>query len=445
MSNKRVDRLEVGVNAPKSPNDEVVWIDSDANSISRYDESTNEWIGVGGGEGANFVVGSSNARTGTGEVLQFTDGTEQSVITGPSPTIANSTAQRLVVAGQDGLIDTAGEGGDIYLWAGVGGSGNGSGGDIKVDAGNAGGNGSGGTVKMRGGDATDGSGGYIEIFGGDSVDSNAGDVYIAGGQSTNNDGGEVDIEGGYSTTGDGGDIDIDGGYSASSTGGHIYINAGNSDTGTGGNIQLIAGASESGTPGRISLRGDDGVAIKDSSNNDLILFERTGTGTARIGTPQDDLSLRSARDITLIAGDDGPGNVYIGWGDANITGDSSNKVATVGDLGVYPVTEVTASTAFTLSFDHVGKTLYNVSGENVTCTVLLNADESIPVGSEIKFVNDDSSGFWIDREAEGITLVGEGQGFSSVNVNFWLPSNGYATLLKVATDNWILSGIRVND
>jgi hypothetical protein len=332
MSNKRVDRLEVGENAPKSPNDEVVWIDSDANSISRYDESTDSWVSVGGGEGVNFVLGPSNARTGTGEVIQFTDDTVQSVITGPMPTVANPTAQRLVVAGQDGRVDTDGEGGDIYLWAGVGGSSNGSGGDVKLDAGNAGGNGSGGTVKMRGGDATDGSGGYIEIFGGDSVDSSAGDVNIAGGDSTNDTGGEVDIEGGESTTGDGGDIDIDGGYSASATGGHVYINAGNSDTGTGGNIQLIAGVSESGTPGRISLRGDDGVAIKDSSDDDLILFEKTQFGTARIGTPQDDLSLRSARDITLIAGDDGPGNVYIGWGDANISGDSSNKVATLGDL-----------------------------------------------------------------------------------------------------------------
>ena len=426
MSNKRVDRLEVGANTPKSPNDEVVWIDSDANSISRYDEASNSWVSVGGGVGANFVLGPSNARTGTGEVLQFTDGAEQSVITGPSPTIANSTAQRLVIAGQDGLVDTSGEGGDIYLWAGVGGSDNGSGGDIKVDAGNGGGaTGDGGTVKVRGGDSTESSGGYVRIEGGDSNEGYGGDITLYGG---------------YSNLDSGGDIEMYAGYSNASSGGNVIIEAGNTDSGSGGDINLTTY-----TDGKINLKSDGGIAIKDSNNDDLIFFERTGTGTARIGTPQDDLSLRSARDITLIAGDDGPGNVYIGWGDANITGDSSNKVATIGDLGVYPVTEITASAPFTLSFDHVGKTLYNVSGENVTCTVLLNADESIPVGSEIKFVNDDSSGFWIDREAEGITLVGEGEGFSNVNVNLWLPSNGYATLLKVATDNWIFSGLKVND
>jgi hypothetical protein len=74
------------------------------------------------------------------------------------------------------------------------------------------------------------------------------------------------------------------------------------------------------------------TAIKDSEGDDLITFSRTSTGTARIGTPQDDLSLRSARDITLIAGDDGPGNVYIGWGDATISPDATNRVATIADV-----------------------------------------------------------------------------------------------------------------
>jgi hypothetical protein len=74
------------------------------------------------------------------------------------------------------------------------------------------------------------------------------------------------------------------------------------------------------------------TAIKDDNGDDFITFTRTSTGTARIETPQDDLSLRSARDITLFAGDEGPGNVYIGWGDANLTPDATNRVATIGDI-----------------------------------------------------------------------------------------------------------------
>jgi hypothetical protein len=74
------------------------------------------------------------------------------------------------------------------------------------------------------------------------------------------------------------------------------------------------------------------LIIKDNSGDNFITFTRTGTGTARIATPKDDLSLRSARDITLIAGDDGPGNVYIGWGDATITPNATNRVATLADV-----------------------------------------------------------------------------------------------------------------
>jgi hypothetical protein len=89
------------------------------------------------------------------------------------------------------------------------------------------------------------------------------------------------------------------------------------------------------------------VSIKDSEDEDFLTFSRTGTGTARIATPQDDLSLRSARDITLIAGDDGPGNVYIGWGDATIAPDATNRVATIAD--------VTAATGLgDITFDGVG-------------------------------------------------------------------------------------------
>ena len=248
MSNKRVDRVEVGANFPQAPNDEVVWIDVETNNINRYDENTNEWVSVGGSEGINFVVGPSNQRTGEGEVLQFTDETKQSVITGPSPTVSNSTAQRLVIAGQDGLVDTSGEGGDVYLWGGAGGSSNGSGGDIKVDAGNGGGTtGGGGTVKVRGGYSTESSGGQIQIEAGDSSLGNGGQVYI------------------------------DGGNSSEATGGHIYVNAGDNYVDTesyGGSINLRAGSSgntmgggsvniETYQAGKITLSGDGGEFLND--------------------------------------------------------------------------------------------------------------------------------------------------------------------------------------
>jgi hypothetical protein len=75
------------------------------------------------------------------------------------------------------------------------------------------------------------------------------------------------------------------------------------------------------------------VEIKDGDGDDFITFTRTNTNTARIASVQDDLSLRSARDITLFAGGDlGPGNVFIGWGDSQQDPDAPNRVATLADI-----------------------------------------------------------------------------------------------------------------
>lgn len=72
--------------------------------------------------------------------------------------------------------------------------------------------------------------------------------------------------------------------------------------------------------------------MKDENGNDLLGFEKGGTGVTRINALQDDLALRSSNDIILYPGDDGPGSVYIGWGDATYTPDATNRVATIADV-----------------------------------------------------------------------------------------------------------------
>jgi hypothetical protein len=115
------------------------------------------------------------------------------------------------------------------------------------------------------------------------------------------------------------------------------------------------------------------TAIKDGDGDDFITFTRTSTGTARIATPQDDLSLRSARDITLFPGSDGDGNVYIGWGDAELTPDATNRVATIAD--------VTAATGLgDITFDGVqiigGGTASSDGLGNGTIRLVPDADEA---------------------------------------------------------------------
>jgi hypothetical protein len=78
-----------------------------------------------------------------GPTLQLSnDSQHQVIVTGPAATVDNPYAQRIVIQGQRGFgtwsTSTVGEGGDVYIWGGVGGESNsnnggrdgGSGGDI---------------------------------------------------------------------------------------------------------------------------------------------------------------------------------------------------------------------------------------------------------------------------------------------------------------------------
>jgi hypothetical protein len=201
--------------------------------------------------GIHFPYGPSNARTGSGDVLRFALSSDQSIITGVSPTVTNPTAQRLVVAGQDGVAGDGydGEGGDVYLWAGRGGGATGNGGDIKIDGGNGAAGGEGGYVKIRGGYSDNADGGFVEINAGNSYTLNGGDVNIAAGSTFNGEGTA------------GGNVNINAGYSSSSW--------------AGGSINLTTTAS-----GKITLFGDGGEFINDSSNpgNQIATVSQLPTG-----------------------------------------------------------------------------------------------------------------------------------------------------------------------
>jgi hypothetical protein len=217
--------------------------------VFSYEPVDNNYWEFGSDGSVGFPIQSSSNRTGTGEVLKFGSSSYQSVITGLEASSSFPTAQRLVVSGQDGYTGTSGEGGDVYLWAGRGGSADGSGGDIKVDAGNGQGSGAGGSVKMRGGTSVDSSGGFVQVF--------------AGG-SGNSDGGYVEIYAGYSTTGNGGALEIGGGNSSGegTTGGLVSIVGGAAGGvgSVGGHVTLSTSDA-----GKIILSGDGGEFLNNGS------------------------------------------------------------------------------------------------------------------------------------------------------------------------------------
>ena len=116
---------------------------------------------------------------GTGQVLKFSDSSQQAIIFGPVSTSTSSNAERVIIQGAPGYTGTSGEGGDVYVWAGPGGSTNGQGGDIKVRAGQGIGSGNGGYLNFQAGDSATGDGGWINIESGYSnTQGQGGDITV---------------------------------------------------------------------------------------------------------------------------------------------------------------------------------------------------------------------------------------------------------------------------
>ena len=197
------------------------------------------WVfdNTGGTIFPTLTVDLHNGGTQTGQVLQFGDGNQQAIITGPAPIVEGYNAQRLIIQGQNG---NTGEGGDVYVW---GGDSQFNGGDIKIYAGDAdnGASGVGGNIHISGGKGQD-TGGEISLTGGQTYNGQGAPVVVTGGSGSTT-GGNVDLRGGGGG-GYGGPISLVAGYGAT-TGGNVDITGGGSGAGLPGygNVNINAGAS----------------------------------------------------------------------------------------------------------------------------------------------------------------------------------------------------------
>jgi hypothetical protein len=133
----------------------------------------------------------ANARIGYAKTLRLGESGYQTVITTAPPTVAHPEADRIIIAGQDGLTNN--EGGDVYLWAGRSGPAGGTkgGGDIIVEGGDGYSASPGGNINIQGGNSNGGSGGF-----GGTIRVEAGSSFSAGGQ-----GGDVLIKAGHPENG----------------------------------------------------------------------------------------------------------------------------------------------------------------------------------------------------------------------------------------------------
>jgi hypothetical protein len=187
-----------------------------------------------------------------GPTLHLSDSaTNQVIVTGPTPNEGNPSSQRMVIQGQRGYGNwgqgTAGEGGDVYIWGGVGGEADGGGG------------GSGGDIKVRGGQGQNREGGYVRIEGGDAA------LWDPG---TFGSGGFIDIRAGDVVQGSG---------DPSNRGGNVTITGGRArtDVANSGSIQLVTG-STTGSGGNQNTWNFDQYGALNVPNNGVIRHNEQG-------------------------------------------------------------------------------------------------------------------------------------------------------------------------
>ena len=117
---------------------------------------------------------------------------------------------------------------------------------------------------------------------------------------------------------------------------------------------------------------------------------------------------------------------------SNCTVDGTNSVG----FRTAPQTSGGAS-AYTLVLTDSGKSVVFTGGSTATLTVPTNASVAFPVGTVLLVINDNSG---------NLTISGAGVTFQLANGaagNRTVATKGMATLLKVATDTWYVSGAGV--
>jgi hypothetical protein len=178
---------------------------------------------------------------------------------------------------------------------------------------------------------------------------------------------------------------------------------------SGGTTGLTVSGSPITTSGTITLAGTLAVA-----NGGTGVTTSTGSGSVVLST--------SPTLTTPVLGTPTSGTL------SNCTVDGTNKVGYIG---------APQSTNTTVAASDAGKHIYFTGGSTATLTVNTNATTAIDVGTTILVVNNNSG---------NLTISGAGVTFQLANGatgNRTVATKGMATLLKVATDTWYVSGAGV--
>ena len=154
----------------------------------------------------------------------------------------------------------------------------------------------------------------------------------------------------------------------------------------------------------------------------------------------------TAQFVVTSTGANIPGTANV-VGNANVGNIGANNAVFTGNIsgntngfaiGYLNIPQVAAANA-TLALTDAGKHYYSTSAGNFTLTVPNNTTTSFATGSAISIVVQ-STGNVLVNAASGVTLYMAG---NSTAANRIVSNYGMATLLKVATDTWMINGTGV--
>lgn len=126
----------------------------------------------------------------------------------------------------------------------------------------------------------------------------------------------------------------------------------------------------------------------------------------------------------------------------NITGGNllatGNIVGTTNgfDIGYLEIPQVALSANAIPALDESGKHFYSTTAGNVSITIPSNANVAFPIGSASTVVVNAAGNVIVDKQA-GVSLYLAGNSTDSGRV---VSTYGMATIMKVATDVWFISG-----
>ena len=93
---------------------------------------------------------------------------------------------------------------------------------------------------------------------------------------------------------------------------------------------------------------------------------------------------------------------------------------------------------YTLTLADGGKHIYKTDGDGYGVTIPTNASVAFTIGTAITVVSGGRECYFYLEDGD-VTEVW-GAGFDAYNQSWYIPPNSMATLLKINTDKWMLSG-----